>query len=119
MLDLNKPLRLFHGTQGTQCKIAARMGQSFFIQWGGSGHHYWLCNADGSINGHPSWRVENIPPEPVVQHCIAFLYNYRGSVCCGMVVSRAALDSFFVNNPGKLLTYKEVSFDYINPDKNF
>lgn len=122
MLDLKRPLRAVppNGAgKPTPTEYLTSLNGRHLVQLKMNGKMtIWACDPCGDIEERV-WRIENVPPEPVVQHCIAFLYNYKGSVCCGMVVSRAALDSFFVNNPGKLLTYKEVSFDYINPDKNF
>lgn len=69
-IDLNKPLRFVQpngggGSHPTELVVIA--GQDFFVQ-GLSKNNYWRCHADGTIEHHGNWRIENAPPPSPVTY---------------------------------------------------
>lgn len=85
-LDLNKPVQLITANEKKsygEREIVVIGPQSFFIR--GMSENYWKCSLDGTIEGHPAWRVSNVPP-PTVTHTVHGVWykTYDGLVmlCC-------------------------------------
>lgn len=84
MLDLSKPMRLVCSVpSGTTPKHFTPIpidGGDFFVQHGKS--NYWRAHADGTVDFHPTWRVENCPPPPVTHTARVIFYksNFSGGV---------------------------------------